>query len=160
MSMNSCPYIEKIIDYRLHRLTDEERSSFETHLDSCPSCRHELAIEMAVEDELAAEFQPGLIEQAVMRRLEIQREKDIRSFWLYSYRIAVLGITAAIAIFVLLPYLLKFPRSYQLDMGKYAVAFRDFFAGLAAIDPIFLFMGFGYFLLITSSIYALAQLRR
>ncbi len=158
--MNSCPYIEKIIDYRLYRMTDEERSSFETHLDSCPSCRHELAIEMAVEEELAAEFQPGLIEQAVMRRLEIRTERDMRSFWLYSLRTVVLGITAAIVVFVLLPHLLKLPRSYFPDVSKYAVAFADVCAGLAAIDPIFLFMGFGYFLLITSAIYALAQLRR
>jgi hypothetical protein len=158
--MNSCPHVKEIIDYLLHRLTEEQRTAFEAHLKSCSVCQHELAIETAVEDELSVELQPGVIEHTIMTRLEVQKDKDMRSFWLYSYRTAVLGIAAAIACFVLLPYLLKFPLDSLPGLSKHVAGFADFFGGLATIDPIFLFMGFGYFLLIASSIYALAHMRR
>jgi len=158
--MNWCEQVEKIFDYRLHQLTDRQKKEFEVHLKSCTVCQHELAIEMAVEDELSFELQPGFIENTIMVRLEVQKDKDMRSFWLYSYRTAVLGIAAAIACFILLPYLLRFPINSFPALSKHATAFVDFFGGVAAVDPVFLFIGFGYSLLIASSIYALGHMRR
>lgn len=158
--MNYCPHADEVIDYTLHRLTGKKKSAFEAHLEFCSLCQRELAIEMAVGNELSVELQPGFIEQRIIERLDVYRQRDMRSFWLYSYRIVVLGIAAAIACFVLLPYVLRFPINSLPALSKQTAALADFFGGLAPVNPILLVIGCGYIALIASSIYALGHVRR
>ena len=158
--MNSCEQVEKIIDYRLHQLTDEQKREFEVHLKSCAVCQRELAIELVIENELAVELQPGFVENKVMVHLQLKQTQDMRSFWLYAYRMIVLGITAAIACFVLVPFLLKFPFKFFPDLSRYTSGLAEFVGGLAPANPIFMVIGLCYVLLIVSSIYSLTHTRR
>jgi hypothetical protein len=158
--MNSCKYVESIIDYRLGQLTDEQEREFEIHLKSCAVCQQELALEQIIENELAVEFRPGLIENRIMARLRLREAEDMRSFWLYAYRMTVLGISAAIACVVLVPFLLHFPLKSFPDLGKYASGLAEFVDGLVPANPIFIIIGFCYMLLVVSSIYSLTYARR
>jgi hypothetical protein len=151
MKMNSCKHLDRVIDYRLHRLTDEEEKEFEVHLESCAVCQHELAVERAIEEELSVKLDPGFIESKIMTRWRLRREQGIRSFWLYAYRVIVLGITAAVLAFILFPFLLRFPIASGLER---------LLGGLPQINPIFIGVGFGYALLIASSIFTLVRTRR
>lgn len=157
--MNSCEYVDRIIDYRMDQLTDDQKKEFELHLKSCAVCQREMAIEMAIEDELAVELEPAFIENKIMVRLRLRRAQDLRSFWLYAYRMVVLGITAAIVCFVLLPFLLKFPLKSFPDLGRYASGLAEFLGELAPANPILVAVGFCYILLIASSVYSLVHSR-
>lgn len=158
--MNSCKHLGKVIDYRLHRLTDEQEKEFETHLESCALCQRELAIELAIEEELSVESEPGFVESKIIARWRLRREQGVRSFWLYAYRVIALGITAAVVILVLLPFLLRFPLKSFFEMGQLTSALERMLDGLPAVNPIFVTVGFGYILLIASSIFTLVRMRR
>ena len=84
--MNSCPQAEKIADYCLGELTDREKENFETHLEACDICQRELRIEIAIENELSEEFDPGFIESRIRACLQIRQAQDMSSFWLYAFR--------------------------------------------------------------------------
>ncbi|MDH4209851.1 MAG: zf-HC2 domain-containing protein [candidate division WOR-3 bacterium] len=158
--MNSCEHVDKVIDYRLHRLTGKQEKEFEAHLESCAVCRQEMAIELAIEGELAVELKPGFIEDRVMVHLRLRREQGLRSLWLYIYRVIVLGLTAAVVTFVLMPFLLKFPLKSFFEISQLASGLDGLLDGLPQVNPIFVAVGFGYVLLIASSIYTLARTRR
>jgi hypothetical protein len=158
--MNSCEHLDKAIDYLLHRLTDEQKKEFEVHLESCAVCQRELAIELAIEEELSVELEPGFIEGGTMARLSLRREQGIRSFWLYAYRVIVLGITAAVVVFILFPFLLRFPVRSFFEMSRFASGLERLLEGLPQINPIFVAAGFGYALLIASSVVTLLRTRR
>ncbi len=160
MKMNSCKHFDKVIDYRLHRLTDEREKEFEEHLESCTVCQHELAIERAIEEELSVQLDPGFIESRIMTRWRLRREQGIRSFWLYAYRVIVLGITAAVLAFILFPFLLRLPIKSFFEIGQLASGLERLLGGLPQINPIFVGVGFGYALLIASSIFTLVRTRR
>jgi hypothetical protein len=158
--MNLCEYSDQVLDYRLGRLTVEQKREFEAHLESCEICQQEMAIETAIEKELAIELQPGLIEGKTIARLRLLETRDMRSFWLYAYRMIVVGITVTIAVFVLLPFLSTFPFKSFLDLGKYGSGLSEVLGGVVAVNPIFLVIGFCYLLLIASSICSLGYTRR
>ena len=158
--MNSCKHLGKVIDYRLHRLTDEQEKEFEAHLESCAVCQRELAIERAIEEELSVELEPGYIESQIIARWRLRREQGVQSFWLYAYRVIALGITAAVVIFVLLPFLLKFPLKSFFESSQFTSALERLLGGLPAVNPIFVAVGFGYILLVASSIFTLVRMRR
>ncbi len=155
--MNFCPHAEEMTGYLLRQLNEEEKRAFEAHLASCPVCQKEMALERVIEDELRLGLDPGCVEHKIIDGYEVYKHRDMRSFWLYAYRTAVLGIAAAVACFVLLPLLLR------SSIGSLPILERSIagmVGGLATIDPVYLFMGFGYFVIAASSIYAYAQLRR
>ena len=158
--MNSCEHTVRVIDYRLQRLTDDKEKEFEAHLETCAVCRRELAIERAIERELSVELEPGFIESKVMARWRLRREGGIRSFWLYAYRVVVLGITAAVVNFVLLPLILRFALKSFFEMDQLTSGMGRMLEGLPQINPIFMGVGFGYVLLIASSIFTLVRSRR
>lgn len=158
--MNSCPHSKEVIDYLLLRLTEEHSKAFEAHLGSCSVCQKELELEKAIDGELMSELNPGMVEQRIIRSLGVYATGDSRSFWLYAYRTAVLGVAAAIACFLLLPYLLRFPVNFLPALGKLVAGIAGSSGGSAAIDPVYLFIGFGYFMIAAGSIYAYAQSRR
>lgn len=157
--MNSCEYVDKIIDYRMGQLTEEQKRELELHLKSCTVCQREMIIELLVEDELAVELEPGFIENKTMARLPLRQAQDLRSFWLYAYRMVVLGMTAAIVCFVLLPFLLKFPLKPFPDLSRYTSGLGEFLSVLAPANPILVTIGFCYILLIASSVYSLVHSR-
>ncbi len=158
--MNSCEHADKVIDYRLHRLTGEQKKEFETHLGSCAVCRREMAIELAIEDELSIELEIGFIEGRTMVRLRLRREQGLRSFWLYAFRVVVLGIAAAVVVFTLFPILFRFPLKSFFEIGQDTSGLARLFEGLPQINPIFVAVGFGYVLLIASSVYTFLRARR
>jgi anti-sigma factor RsiW len=158
--MNFCPQAEKIIDYCLNQLTDEERKEFQTHLESCKICQRELALEMAIENELAQEFDPGFVENRIKVRLQLQQERDMRSFWLYAFRMAVYGISAAIAGFVLIPLLSRFIDGSVPDLSQYTHGFAEMLGNLAPGNTIYIVLGFCYIAVFIASMFSLAQIRR
>lgn len=158
--MNSCEHLDRVIDYRLQRMTDEQKKEFESHLESCAVCQHELAIEMAIEDELSVKLEPGFIEGRTMARLRLRREQGLRSFWLYAFRVVVLGIAAAVIVFTLFPFLFRFPLKSFFEVGQYTSRLARLLEGLPQINPIFVAAGFGYVLLIASSVYTFLRTRR
>lgn len=158
--MNSCPQAEKITDYCLGALADNEKEEFEIHLKSCRVCQHELAVEMAIENELSEEFEPGFIENRIRARLELRQAQDMRSFWLYAFRMAVYGLTAAIVGFVLIPFLLKFPLKSMLDLNKYTDGAAELLGKLAPGNAFYIVLGFCFIAVFIASMYSLAQSRR
>lgn len=160
MKMNSCEHLDRVIEYRLHRLTGEQEEEFRTHLETCVVCQRELAIEQAIEEELSVQLEPGFIESKIMARLRLRREQGIRSFWLYAYRVIVLGITAAVLAFILFPLLLRFPIKSFFEINQLTSGLERLLAGLPQVNPVFVGVGFGYVLLIASSIFTLIRTRR
>ncbi|MGB7054251.1 MAG: hypothetical protein WBE28_02895 [bacterium] len=158
--MNSCPQAEKIIYYCLGALADKEKEEFEIHLKSCKVCQHELGIEMAIENELSEEFEPGFVENRIRARLELRQAQDMRSFWLYAFRMAVYGLTAAIVGFVLIPFLLKFPLKSMPDLSKYTDGVAALLGKLAPGNAFFIVLGFCFIAVFIASMYSLAQIRR
>lgn len=158
--MNSCQHAEKIIEYRLNQLTEEEKTEFETHLKSCEICQQELQVEMAIENELSAELDPGFIENRIRARLQLRQARDVRSFWLYAFRMAVYGVTATIVSMLLLPVLLKFPLSSVLDLSKYSSGVAGLLDQLAPFNTFFIIFGFCYIAVFFASMYTLTQIQR
>lgn len=158
--MSSCPHAEKILDYRLQQLTEEEKAEFERHLKSCEICQQELQVEMAIENELSAELEPGFIENRIMTRLQLQQARDMRPFWLYSFRMVVYGVTASIVSMILLPILLNLPLPSGLDLSKYSNSVAGLLGPLAPFNTFFIIFGFCYVVVFFASIYTLTQIRR
>jgi anti-sigma factor RsiW len=158
--MNSCPHAEKIIDYQLQQLTEEEKAEFEAHLRSCEICQQELQVEMAIENDLTAELEPGFIENRIMTRLQLQQARDMRPFWLYSLRMVVYGVTATIVSMILLPVLLKLPLPSGLDLSRYSSGLAGLLGQLAPFNTFIVIFGFCYVAVFFASIYTLTQIRR
>jgi hypothetical protein len=158
--MNSCQHAEKIIEYRLNQLTEEEKTEFETHLKSCEICQQESQVEMAIENELSAELDPGFIENRIKAHLQLRQARDVRSFWLYAFRMAVYGVTATIVSVILLPVLLKFPLSSVLDLSKYSSGVAGLLGELAPFNSFFIMFGFCYIAVFFASMYTLTQIQR
>ena len=158
--MNSCEHSGKVIDYRLHRLTDKQKKEFEVHLQSCELCQRELMIEQVIEEELSVELDPGFIEGRTMARLRLRREQGIRSIRLYAFRVVVLGIASAVVVFTLFPLLLRSPLKSFFEISQLTSGLERLLGGLPQINPIFVGVGFGYALLIASSIFTLVRTRR
>ena len=51
--MSSCSRSDDVLRYLMDQLDPAERESFARHLDSCPSCRDEIRLEMALQKGLA-----------------------------------------------------------------------------------------------------------
>ncbi len=158
--MNSCPQADKIINYCLDQLTEEEKIDFLLHLDSCATCQHELALEKAIENELAQEFDPGFIENKIRVRLQLWRAQNMRSFWLYAFRMVVCGITAAIAGFILIPLLLDFLLGTAPKLGQYAHGIGELVSGLAPGNEFYIVLGISFIAIFAVSVYSLVQIRR
>jgi hypothetical protein len=150
MNMNSCPHSEKILEFRLGLLTGVEAQAFKEHCVKCPMCQRALQLELAIEKELSMELNPGFIEKYVRARVQAQHMTDMRSFWLYTVRVASYGVVAAISGLVVIPLLVKFLSELRLDP---VVRVMDLIP-----SPI-LTIGFGIILLIASSIYSLVSIR-
>jgi hypothetical protein len=157
--MNSCPHAEKIIDYQLQQLTEEEKAEFETHLISCEICQQELQVETAIESELSAELEPGFVENRIMTRLQLRQARNMRSFWLYTFRMAVYGVTAAVVSMILLPVLLKLPLPSGLDLSSYSSGVAGLLGQLEPFNTFFIIFGFCYIAVFFASIYTLTQIR-
>jgi hypothetical protein len=158
--MNSCPHAEKIVDYQLQQLTEEEKAEFETHLKSCEICQRELQVEMVIENELSAELKPGFVENRIMARLKLRQARDMRPFWLYSFRMVVYGVTASILSMILLPILLKLPLPLGLDLSKYSSGVAGLLGQLAPFNTFFIIFGICYIAVFFASMYTLTQIRR
>jgi len=158
--MNSCPQVEKIVDYCLGELTGREKGNFEMHLKSCEICQRELRVEMAVENELSREFDPGFIENRIKARLQLKQTQDMRSFWLYAFRMAVYGVTAAVAAFVLIPMLLKSLLGSVPNLSQYTQGVGELLGKLAPGNMFIMVLGFCYIAVFVVSMYSLAQIRR
>jgi anti-sigma factor RsiW len=160
MKMNFCPHAEKIVDYCLDAWAGKDREEFERHLETCEVCQRELRIEKAVENELSEEFDPGFIENRVRVRLQLWQAQDIRSFWLYTFRVAVSGIAAAIAGFVLIPMLVRFLSGVSPNLSQYAQGAAGLLGKLAPGNAFLAILGVGYVAIFVVSVYSLAQIRR
>lgn len=158
--MNSCQQAERLIDYLLKQLTDEEKKEFETHLKSCQLCRHELQVEQAIESELSVELQPGFIENRIRARLQVRQARDMRSLWMYVFRMVVYGVTAAIVGIITIPFLLKLPIASPTDLGKYANEAAELLGQIAPVNTFLIIFGICYVAVFLASMYSLAQIRR
>ena len=158
--MSSCPQAERLVDYCLGELTGKERANFERHLKSCAICQQELQVEMAIQKELSEEFDPGFIESKIGVRLETWHAQDAWSFGLYAFRMAVCGITAAIAGFVLIPMLVKFLLGFSPNLSQYMQGAAELLGNLAPGNLFLVVLGFCYIAVFIASMYSLAQIRR
>jgi len=158
--MSYCPHADKIIAYCLGGLTVEEMKNFEIHLKSCEICQHELGIEKTIESELSEEFAPGFIEGRVMARWQLLGARDRRSFWLYAFRMAVSGISAAIAAFVLIPMIVSSLSGLSPNLSQYVQGIGELLGGLAAGNVFLAVLGFSCVAVFLASMYSLAQVRR
>jgi len=158
--MNSCPQAEKIVDYCLDELTDREKENFQTHLKTCDICQRELRIETAIENELSEEFDPGFIENRIRARLQLRQAQDMRSFWLYTFRMAVYGVTAAVAAFILIPLLLKSLLGSIPSLSQCAHEAAELLGTLAPGNVFIMVLGFCYIAVFVVSMYSLVQIRR
>ena len=158
--MNCCPHAEKIIDYCLGELTGRAKEEFEEHLRTCELCQRELSIQETVVDELSEEFDPGFVESRVMERFMIWQAQDVRSFWLYTFRMAVCGVAAAIAGFVLIPMLVRLVSGVSPGLGQYIQGAGELLGQLAPGSVFIAILGFGYVAVFVVSMYSLVQMRR
>lgn len=161
MRMNSCQHTEKLLAYRLGLLTESEAREFEHHLEECPVCQRELKIESAIEGELSVEFQPGFIETRVRAHVQLRQARDMRSFWLYSMRIAIYGVVAIVIGLTLMPFILKFPFAQLFDLSNLISGISQLTSRITIPAYGFLFIiGLGYILTILSSIYSFARIQK
>lgn len=159
--MNSCPYSEKVIDYLLGLLSEQENEEFKAHAQRCAVCQQELHLESAIENELASELQPGYIEEHVHARLKLRQAQSFRFSWLYAFRMGVYGVTAVMLALVLRPIILRFPFGQQIDVSTY---FNDLAALASRLLPSiqfsFVVIALGSTFMIASVLYSLAYLRK
>ena len=158
--MNYCPQADRIIAYCWGELTVEDRENFEMHLKSCEICQHELGIERAIEGELSTEFDPGFIESKVRMRLQLLPVRDIWSFRLYTFRMAVSGISAAIAAFFLIPMLVRFLFGISPNLSQFGHSVAELLGKLAPGNAFLAIFGVGYIAVFIISMYSLTQIRR
>ena len=158
--MNSCQQAEKLIDYLLKQLTDEEKREFEVHLKSCELCQKELQIESVIENELSTELQPGFIENRIRARLQLRQARDMRPLWMYVLRMVVYGVTASVVSVVLLPFLLKLPIISSADLSKYTSGVAELLGKIAPANTFLIIFGICYIAVFLASMYSLAQIRR
>lgn len=158
--MNSCPHADKIIDYHLGQLSEDEKMAFEVHLKSCKICQHELQVELAIENELSDEMQPGFIEARIKARLQLRRSMDVRGFLLYAYRTAVYAVTAVVVGLILVPFLLKLPLFVHLDLSRYTNGLVESLKSLPPANNLFIVIGLCYMLFIVTSVFSLSRIRR
>jgi hypothetical protein len=158
--MNSCPQAERFVDYCLGELTGKEKEDFERHLKSCVICQQELQVEMAIRKELSEEFNPGFIEHKIRVRLQLGFAQDTQSFWLYAFRMAVWGITALIAGFVLIPMLMKFLLGITPNLSQFTRGVAELLSNLAPGNVFLVILGFCYISVFIASMYSFAQIRR
>lgn len=157
--MNSCPQSEKTTAYLLGELNVADKREFERHLESCAACRHELAIERSVEAEMAGILDPGFIEARTMVRLRLRKAEGMGSFWLRTFRTAVYALSAAIALNVLVPMLLKLRLGSWLDLGRYSEVVGAALGRLAPAQAVFIVIGAAYVLFLAGSVYAVKHAR-
>ena len=161
MKKNSCQHNEKIVTYCLGLLSEKERKEFENHLQTCSLCQRELQIESGIEKVLGVELEPGFIESKVLTRVRLHQAKDMRSFWLYSLRMAIYGVAAIVLGLIFSSFLLRFPFAQYFDIGKYISSLSGL-PGQAMASTYFVFfiIGVGYILIILSSLYSFARLQK
>lgn len=158
--MNSCQQAEKLIDYLLQQLTDEEKREFELHLKSCELCQRELQIENVIENELSTELHPGFIENRIRARLQLRQVRGMRSLWMYVLRMVVYGVTASVVGVVLFPFLLKLPTIASADLSKYTSGVAELLGQIAPANTFLIIFGICYIAVLLASMYSLAQIRR
>ena len=158
--MNSCQQAEKLIDYLLQQLTEEEKREFELHLKSCEQCQRELQIENVIDNELSTEMQPGFIESRIRERLKLRQARDMRPLWMYVLRMVVYGLTASVVSIVLFPFLLKLPIIASADLGKYTNGVAELLGQIAPANTFLIIFGICYIAVLLASMYSLAQIRR
>jgi len=155
--MKSCQHSEKIVAYRLGSLTDKETREFEVHLKTCSACQQELKIESTIEKELSVELQPGFIEGKVLAHIKLYQARDMRSFWLYAFRMIVYGITAIIVGLIFIPLILKFPIDRVFDFIGLSTLTNQM---VTSTNFALLLIGLGYILIFISTLYSFAHIRR
>jgi anti-sigma factor RsiW len=160
MNMSYCPQADKIVDYCQGRLTTKEREDLERHMESCELCQRELQIERSIESELSAEFDPGFIENKVKVRLQLWNGQDTRSFWLYAFRMAVYGLTAAVVGFALIPKLVRFLLGFSPDLSRCVQGTAGLLNSLGPGTAFIAILGVCYIAVFIASMYSLAQIRR
>ncbi len=155
--MKSCRYSETIVAYRLGLLSGQETREFEAHLAACSVCQQELKIESTIEKELSIELQPGYIEGKVLAHIRLHQARDMRSFWLYAFRMIVYGVTAIIIGFIFIPHILKFPIGRVFDLTGLSILTSQM---VTSTYFAFLIIGLGYILIFISTLYSFARIRR
>jgi anti-sigma factor RsiW len=158
--MNSCQRAERLIDYLLKQLTEEEKKEFEAHLKSCELCRQELQLERVIESELSEELQPGFIENRIRAQLQVRQARDIRSLWMYVFRMVVYGVTAAIVSITMVPFLLRLPLISSIDLSKYTSEAAELLGQIAPVNTFLIIFGICYVAVFLASMYSLSQIRR
>lgn len=161
MNMSSCPHSNKVLEYVLDLLPDQEKEVFEKHLQRCAVCQKELRIETAINTELTVELQPGYIEERVHAKLKVRQMLRPRFSWLYALRVAAYSVTAIVLALVLPPLILRFPFGQHVDITTYvnnlaASAQR----ALPSVQLLFVIAGLGATFMVASVVYSLAYLRK
>lgn len=157
MNTKSCRHSETIVAYRLGLLSDQEAREFEVHLKTCSACQQELKIESAIEKELSIELQPGYIEGGVLAHFRLHQARDMRSFWLYAFRMIVYGVTAIIIGFIFIPLIVKFPIGRVFDLTGLSILASQMVA--STYFALFI-IGLGYILIFISTLYSFTHIRR
>lgn len=161
MRMNFCQHTEKLLAYRLGLLTETEAREFEHHLEMCSVCQRELKIESAIEGELSVEFQPGFIENKIRARMQLLHARDMRSFWLYAFRMAIYAVVAIVFGSVTIPFILSFPSTQFAHLSKLFNSLSQLMGRITTPAHGFFFLiGLGSFLIIISSFYSFVHIRR
>jgi hypothetical protein len=161
MNVNSCPHSEKILDYVLGLLSEQEQEDFKIHVQGCPLCQHELNLEITIGDELRAELQPGYIEERVCAKLKVHQTLRVGFSWLYALRMAVYGVTAMVLALVLPPIILRFPIGRDIDFAAFVSSIATIVhRALPSVQLSFFVGGVGTIFMVASVAYSLAYLRK
>ena len=102
--MEKCYYLKKhFLDYTEGNLTDQQRNSFETHLEQCPSCQEELQGFRQIQQELHQLGQRKMsADFDVILRSRIRREQRVQSHgWFARHNTAVPAYLLSVAMLVL-----------------------------------------------------------
>ncbi len=93
-------FCDRLDDYMLGWLSPDEAAAFESHLADCPACRHELALQQAIDGLLAESGGPmdaipsGLVERTRYRVRTDRRRKVVR--WAFSLAAAAALLILAV----------------------------------------------------------------
>lgn len=151
--MNSCPHKENILLYLLGILTEKEKKMFEKHVDTCDYCQRELQIEKAIDGQLSESFEPGHLEDIVLKRVRLIRSFNFGTLSLSSVHALVYALVGLVFGFVGVS-LWRFIPFHR--MSSLAFTVPDF--ALPTIPgPLFLgiVVSLGFLLMIGSLIYSL-----
>jgi anti-sigma factor RsiW len=110
--MNSCPESEKIRALRSGSLSAEAARRFQSHVETCPDCRREMAVEAAIDRELAQECRAPEIETSVLRALKIMELADAEGGRHDSYKYLPSAALIMAVGFLALPYLAHLPTEW------------------------------------------------